>query len=57
MQGTGSDFSRVELVRHNDNLIVQCSSGVDPSLMKKFLSVQGRLFEDIYGVNIVPEEK
>lgn len=57
MQGVGSDLSGVELVRDNDNLIVQCSPNVDPVLMKKLLSVQGRLFEDLYGVNIVPEEK
>lgn len=57
MQGVGSDMSGVELVRNNDNLIVQCSPGVDPILMKKLLSIQGRLFEDLYGVNIVPEEK
>ena len=57
MQGVGSDLSGIELIRDNDNLIVQCSSGVDPILMKKLLSVQGRLFEDLYGVSIVPEEK
>lgn len=57
MQSVGSDLSGIELVRDNDNLIVKCSSGVDPILMKKLLSVQGRLFEDLYGVNIVPEEK
>lgn len=57
MQGVGSNLSGVELVREKDNLIVQCSPGVDPVLMKKLLSIQGRLFEDLYGVNIVPEEK
>ena len=57
MQGVGSDLSGIELVREKDNLIVQCSPGVDPILMKKLLSIQGRLFEDLYGVNIVPEEK
>ena len=57
MQGASSDLSGIELIRDNDNLIVHCSSGVDPILMKKLLSVQGRLFEDLYGVSIVPEEK
>ncbi len=57
MQGVGADLSGIELVRENDNLTVLCSPGVDPVLMKKLLSVQGRLFEDLYGVNIVPEEK
>ena len=57
MQGVGSDLSGIELIRENDNLIVQCSPGVDPILLKRLLSVQGRLFEDLYGVNIVPEEK
>ena len=57
MQGVGADLSGIELVREKDNLIVLCSPGVDPVLMKKLLSIQGRLFEDLYGVNIVPEEK
>ena len=57
MQGVGADLSGIELVREQDNLIVLCSPGVDPVLMKKLLSIQGRLFEDLYGVNIVPEER
>lgn len=57
MQGAGADISGIELVRHNDNLIVKHSSSIDPVLMKKLLSIQGRLFEDLYGVNIVPEER
>lgn len=57
MQAAGTDLSKIELVRHNDNLIVKHSSSIDPVLMRKLLSIQGRLFEDLYGVNIVPEER
>lgn len=57
MQCVGADNSGIELVRHNDNLIVKRSPNIDPVLMKKLLSLQGRLFEDLYGVDIIIEEK
>ena len=57
MQGMGANSSGVELVREKDNLKILYSSDIDPVMIRKLLLVQGRLFEDLYGINIVPEAR
>ena len=52
-----SDKLNVDLVRDNDDLHIVCPSGVDPALTRRNLAYQGKLFEDIYGVRLLLDER
>ncbi len=57
MQGCGGDLSQIELVRENDNLKILHSPEIDPILTRRLLIFQGKLFEDLYGVSLILEER
>lgn len=52
-----ADLNSVELSRDNDDLHIICPSSVDPLLTRRNLAYQGKLFEDIYGVRLLLEER
>lgn len=56
MQSSSGNLSQFDIVRENDNLKILYSPGIDPIITRKLLAIQGKMFEDLYGITLVLEE-